>query len=65
MFNMYDMLLTKENISAINGAAIDLLADCANVTFSGNNVTIKLDDSGAKKYIFCIIDMVYDMIDAS
>lgn len=58
VFLIYDVLLNNTVIDALQNASVDLIAEYAKVSRSGNTVTVKMDNDGVVKYISGVLDTV-------
>lgn len=58
-----DLIFNEVSLKGISAAAVDLLGECAEVSKSGNVVTLKLDDAGAKKYFGGVFNATKDAME--
>ena len=61
---MLNLLLSDVTVNGLQAANIKLLEECADVSVSGSTVTVKMDDTGAKKYIAGIAETLIDTINS-
>ena len=59
--SVYNLLVNDFTANGINSATVNLISDCAKVSYGSSAVTVSFDDAGFKKYLVGIIDTVNDI----